>query len=478
MTFNFPSILTVIALLLNSSGALAEGLSVDDLLEQRNLASALDNLGSEEREILVSNLVGALESSDDDRSLVIADALCKSSAWRSAGDDGEAQTRIWAQMAKVTNPQDPLMYALDCAAANRDGYFRASTLTPLFNMRLTYCSGRPIEEDMLDELEGIQRQMEGFSASISAGLANAVGDDETVKSFFPMRTALRLATVGAAKAVQYANNNNWESAQTEFRRTAKYLRDNAPQDYDSPWGAWRYHIDFEFYINLYAWLGGEEELTLTRFIEWPAVVDDPAIKRSLPAELPQQIAAHLDELASHGHAGEPYVDWLYIERLLPGAATQAYECDSWRRRDYNPRALAGHIAECTDGDPPENAASLREFDACVHRFQAEDWRVQYMSIRKEDVQQARVIIERFVQALLAQDPFSGLGLTLEELDEAKKILMSFEPYSVEGRSDLVGMISDQGLTTDMRNALEELIDSGTVPLPWNTRPLFRRPTHF
>jgi hypothetical protein len=101
-----------------------------------------------------------------------------------------------------------------------------------------------------------------------------------------------------------------------------------------------------------------------------------------------------------------------------------------------------------------------------------------MSIRSEDEPQARVVIKRFIEALLEQRPFAGLGLTPEQSDEAVRILNSFEPYRIEGRADLVRMISDQGLTTEMRNALEELIDSGTVPLPWNTRPLFRRPTHF
>jgi hypothetical protein len=479
MTLNIPTVLTIMALLLNSGGAFADGLSVDELLEQRNPASALDNLGLDERETLVLNLVESLKSANDARSLAIGNALCKSSAWTSAGDDGEAQARIWARMLKVSEPQDPLMYALDCAAANRDGFFRASTLTPLFNLRLTYCSGQPIGKDMIDELERVQRQMESFSASIETGLAKAAGADQKVVSFFPMRTALRLATVGAAKAVHFAQNSDWPSAKAEFRRTANYLRDNAPKDYNSPWGAWRYHVDFEFYANFYAWLGGDEKLTLERFMEWPAVVDDPEINASLPADLPRQIEAHIEELRANGHAAEAYVDWLYVERLLPGVSTEENECENWRRRDYDPRALARHLAECTNGDPPQNAAALRDFDACFHnRFQAEDWRVQYMSIRSEDEPQARVVIKRFIEALLEQRPFAGLGLTPEQSDEAVRILNSFEPYRIEGRADLVRMISDQGLTTEMRNALEELIDSGTVPLPWNTRPLFRRPTHF
>jgi hypothetical protein len=200
MTLNIPTVLTIMALLLNSGGAFADGLSVDELLEQRNPASALDNLGLDERETLVLNLVESLKSANDARSLAIGNALCKSSAWTSAGDDGEAQARIWARMLKVSEPQDPLMYALDCAAANRDGFFRASTLTPLFNLRLTYCSGQPIGKDMIDELERVQRQMESFSASIETGLAKAAGADQKVVSFFPMRTALRLATVGGGES--------------------------------------------------------------------------------------------------------------------------------------------------------------------------------------------------------------------------------------------------------------------------------------
>ena len=481
MRVNVSTVLTIMAMLINMGAALAEVSSVDELLEQQNPASALDNLGLDQREELVAKLVASLESADDARKLVIANALCKSSAWTSAYDDGEVQDQIWAQMVKVPDTQDPLMYALDCAAANREGYFRASTLTPLFNMRLSYCSGQPFGKDTMAELDLVQAQMEDFSKSIEDGLAKAskdAGVAKTIKSFFPMRTAFRLATLRAARAVQYANDQDWPSAQAEFRRTAEHLRKYAPQDYGSPWGAWRYRNDFEFYIDIYAWLGGEEELDLKKFAEWPAVGDDNVIKDSLSAGLLKQIAAQLEEQASHRHKTSPYVDWLYVERLLPGAATEAKECDNWRRRYYDTHALAEHIAGCTDGKPLENTVALRNFDACVHRFQAEDWSVQYMTIRRADEAKARVVIERFVEALLDRDPLSELKLTPEEMDEAIRVLNSAEPYSIEGRSDLVRMVSDQGLTTSMRNALEEVIDSNTVQLPWNTRPLFRRPTHF
>jgi hypothetical protein len=75
MTLNIPTVLTIMALLLNSGGAFADGLSVDELLEQRNPASALDNLGLDERETLVLNLVESLKSANDARSLAIGNAF-------------------------------------------------------------------------------------------------------------------------------------------------------------------------------------------------------------------------------------------------------------------------------------------------------------------------------------------------------------------------------------------------------------------
>lgn len=478
MRIKFTAVLTVIILLTNSSGAIAQAASVKELLEQDNPASALDALGSAERGEMVTQLVDALALAQYDRKLEIATALCKSNAWLT-GDDDAVQGRIWAQMIKTPSAQDPLTYALDCAAVNRDGYLRARTLTPLFKMQLSYCAGEPLGKDMIYELEQFENGMKEFSVLVDVGLTRAFAEtteDQKLYSFFSLRTELRLATVRAAQAVQLAKDD-WKAAQAKFWRAAEGLREREPESYRLTWGAWRYRNDIAFYSNFYAWLGGVEALDMTQFEMWPEVIGNDELYSEVPDNLLNEMTAQVEERKSHGHNGDPYVDWIYMDRLLPGASVNSgEECGNWRKRFYNTRKLAKQISACAQDGAPMNYASLQEFDACVHEFQTDDWSVQYMTTHKSDLEAAKRVINKFIDDLSDENPF--VKLDLDQNERAFDVLRSFKAYDVKDDADLVRIVSDQGLTTDMRSALRTLIDSESVPLPWGTRPLFRRPTHF
>lgn len=162
----------------------------------------------------------------------------------------------------------------------------------------------------------------------------------------------------------------------------------------------------------------------------------------------------------------------YFQERLAGEA----ECSNWRRRFYNTHELAAQVAFCAV-ETPTNAAELNALDTCIHQYEANDWSVQYMTIRADDKSAANTVIQRFATALVEQARQIE-GLSSEETSKLEGVLTSYKPYSVDGREGVLRMVTDAGLTTDMRNTLEAIIDSGSVMLPWDTPPLFRRPTHY
>lgn len=465
-----------------ASVASADTLSVDDLLDNSDPAAALDDLENSERQQMVTKLSEELDNANKARKSNIANTLCKSRAWTSAGDDDEVQRKIWAQMAELSDPQSDLSYLLDCAAVNRSGFYRAATLTPLFNMRVAYCAGQPLGEDVLEELNGIESQMAEFSSEVATGLTKAfqaADKNPTTESFFPLRTEFRLAVVRAARAVQLAKDGDWPAAQAEFTRLSNNVPVYEPEDYKRTWGAWRYHNDLVFYRNFYTWLGGAEDLGMAELVTWPVVTEDEDIKAAIPSDLAERIEAQNQERTENGHTTKPYVDWIFVERLLPGAAPDAEECGSWRRRFYDTRALAKQVNICANKyGQLTDYASLQIFDQCVHEFQAEDWSVQYMTIKIEHINEAQLVISKFIDRLLDKLSHSELEFDANELSEAEQVLRSFKPYRVVGSNATVLMLTNSGLSTDMRNALEEIIASEEVPLPWGATPLFRRPSHF
>lgn len=455
--------------------AQAEPPSVDILLEQANPAETLDTLDADDRAGAVMLLVQALGKAEGDRKRAIADALCHMGPW-STSDDAGVQRAIWAEMVDITDPQSDLSYALDCAAANREGFYRAATITPLFDMRLSYCAGQPLGDDVVAVLDAIETEIMRFSREMTDGLASAfkeAGADQTFSSYFPLRTAFRLATVRAARAVEYARLGDWSKAQAGFREAADALPDLPVADYPKIWGAWRFHNDLIFYRSFYSWLAGADDLGMQSLLIWPTIAADKSLWKGIAPDILKRIRAYDDARPS----GDAYVDWIYVERLLPGASTPTEECGGWRRRYYNTHELVAKLVECADhSGRPSDYAGLWALDRCILEYQADDWSIQFMTVYDEYRKDAETVIAEFVARIVATQSFSGLAPA--DRAKAAALLGSSKPLQDMTRANLYRFVTDEGLTTEMRSAIEAAIEVDKVPLPWGTAPLFRRPTYF
>jgi len=429
------------------------------LLDDDKADVLIDQLPSDERHLAVRALAGRL----DTETYRTAQILCAIRPWTTGDPDRDdaLQTEVWRHMSRETSGEADGFRWLDCAAANRDGWYRASSLDPMFNVRQAMCSGWLGHETAGLNVRTIATGMDEFGDRLEVGIRAAFeGQEHSLHSFYPVRNALRIANLRAALAVEVWRNDP-ERSRSILREAATSLETTLRQlDVARTRNGWRLYNDLEFHSALYSWLSDGDEDSVARlrvFLEPEPVLNNPRLASAISPEI-------LDEMPVD------FVDMIYIERLLPGAqlvredqqdgiaALDDLECDQWHRRSYDPVALAETVLACAD-----TRHDIVAFDTCLVPFEATDWTLQYASARnlsEPQIQNEKQRIERLVEEVLGRIPN-------ETASGMESLLL---PVQVERFGSRVVFVAPGELATSQREFLDTVFDRRS-----SLDPLFRRP---
>ena len=443
---------TTLALVLVGAPAAAQDL--DAMLTNPNVHDVIDALPSAERRNIIGQLAERLEG--DTRR--VGTVLCAVLPWTTGDEtqDGNLQRLAWRLMLEDENAAETIEFRwLDCVAANREGAYRAQVLDPMFELRQSFCSPRDGARNGTIDYPAMMERIRAFNDTVQSGLASAAGDESAIRhSFYPIRNAIRLANLTAGQAVDM-----WEEDEVEARRL---LRDAAREldlvltdmDIANTRNGWRMVNDLDFHAALYAWLAEDNAATRARLealSEPTPVLQDAALAEAIPPSLRSKIP-------------EDHVDFVYIDRWLPGAQAGDVEteCGQWRQRSYNPAALASKVLECA-------GLSLEEFDACMSDFEASDWTIGYSTrqgLDETDIEQVMMLIESFVR--------SAYGRVPEEA-RSEELLERMMPVAISVGGGRTSFESSVTFTSSERQLLEPAFQKTDYR---DIRPQFRRPPSF
>jgi hypothetical protein len=445
--------------------AFSEVPSISSILSRPDPHQFVDSLSDDNRRRVVQELAEELQTGNRTK---VAKLLCAIAPWStgSVESDQRLQEASWKLMAKLDVHSEDFRW-LDCAAANRAiiGY-RDTSLSPLYDLRQSFCAGARISDDTIAYLNEVEDGIIAFNRSISDGLAKAVvevGDDATARqSYYPTRNLFRLAVVRSARAVEIAKTD-WAAAQSEFGTLASELREaEASLDMASIRGGWNYPNDLLFNASLYAWVSGvDEHLNFERLIVWPPVLEDPSSMGAIPPDVRQQL-----EREAPGH-----VEMIFIERLFPGASVPGEkECDGWRRRSYDVHRISSVVKSCAERlGRPKDLKGLRELDACILAYDADDWRVEFHTGLMPGLDAAEAQISRCVADVLNRPEISRLSSS-----EVEHLTLALEDRKIEPIDErLARIVTENVITTPQRVVLEEIFDN--FACRGLRRPLMARP---
>lgn len=460
----------LVAAALIPSKSSAQNLSIGDLLSVDKPHNYIDNLTENSRENAVKLLFEALR--EPTIKTDAAKVLCAMKPWTTGNQETDAgvQAYAWAQMAVLDSASAEFRW-LDCAASNRVGYYRDKSLSPLYDIRQSYCTGIPVSKDMLAYFDSVADGIVWFNDQTQIGLASAAEQANTDLhfSYYPLRNSIRLATVRSAFAVELAASDvSWSEVQSVFSKIGQDLEAVLNKiDFRNTRNGWHFHNDLVFYRAFYSWLGeGSGNLDLSALIDWPTALGDQALVNAIPEKIREDIAL----------SDQSYVDMIFLERLLPGAAGENSECGGWRRRHYNTHKLAEAVQNCANRSAvPSNIENLRTLDRCILKFEADDWRVQFMTIEPKFRDSAEAVIDSFVESILKT---TAIEMLSEDARARVANALSSEARSAESASKgRVKIISEPILRTSDRTVLELAFDElqRKGKLPWGTRPLMARP---
>ncbi|MCG3266693.1 hypothetical protein [Yoonia sp. I 8.24] len=442
--------IAVVSFLFASFSSAAHGLTLGDLLENRNIPvhQAIDGLDEDERIKVLSEVALRLDSETVD----MAELLCAVRPWSLGSDerDSDLQVEIWVLMANQDDAETEVFKWLDCAAANREGLYRALVLDPMFDLRQAYCTGILGGDALSARITLLENEIREFNKIISDGMNDAAGGSASMYSYFPVRNELRLANLGAARAVSIEESDPAGARQILESVANRLERVQMDLDISGTRNGWRIHNDLDFYATLYRWLsrGSGSQLDLSRFRNPTPAAQNPFYKEAIRTYVPDN-----------------YQDMIYIERFLPGAQTndandQTQECSAWRRRSYSPAAISEVIAtRCTDFN------SLREFDSCMLEYEADDWTLRFSNLPTRQARQALSDAEEFARRL--SEPLARLGAS-----ELTAKIASLQQNSIGQRTVTE---ADAEFTTSERAVLEMAFDDVTFA---GVDPYFRRPRSY
>lgn len=391
----------------------------------------------------------------------LARALCLMSPWTTGNTarDDELQATFWREIAKVDDPASDSFRYLDCASANRVGFLRDKVLLPMISVQQSVCGGA------LEALSDLARTTKGGIARFDA---DTVRMEEKagarIGSLYPPRNVFRNAALDATLAAVDLRAD-YAAGRKRFAELAAALAAyGSGTDLAKVRGGWRIHNDMELYAEFYRWLGeGEGSLDLARFRAWPAVRSDPAVFAMIPP-------------SEQGRIPSDFVDQVYVNRLLPtmqygsnpGEAEKAAECAAWRDRSYDIRRFSTAMETCGVNGPPRTFDALRQLDSCILQYDADDWRLDYASIKGTSADARKRIhdeAERFARL--------ALGRAAPDFSETvRSRLLEIEVRAVSGWSVAY---STGEFTTAERAELTQLFDTIRS---MRLKPLFRRPTQY
>jgi len=442
--------------------AAAADLDLDSVLAAPNAPDIVDNLPSKQRASMIRQLARQMTARPDAQD--IPKLLCAIRPWTTGEPttDLAAQRSAWEEMATL-DPQSPRYRWLDCVAVNVEGGYRDSSLAPLYDLRQSYCTGVPIAKDVPGYLSGLYDGIEAFNANVRRGMSQAAerADSHPRHSYYPLRNELRLSTVKAAWAVALAQAADMPAARAQFAAAADQLQTVLDEvDYANTRSGWVYHSDLKLHHALYDWLGrGIGPLDMAVLKDWPPALRDPAITGAIPRATRQRMQKNDDT---------DYVDPVFVERLLPGAARVEAECGGWRRRSFDTHELAAQIESCSNklGHPPGNATELRSLDSCISEYQAHDWRVQFSSVSPDRVDKGIRNAHILAKDLMSSARFQSLSV--EQQDRITKNLSAVNDEEYSERYSRI--VTNHDLWTEDRTALEQIFDD----LKLSNRPLMAR----
>lgn len=451
-------------LVLVSSATLAHGQNMPDSIQKLlknsdDPLAAIDAMDNRQRPPVIRDLARAVV--DNPGNLELAQLMCAIQPWTTktesdAGSDDAIQTALWERMRSL-NAQSEEFRWLDCASVNRTGGYMEVAVNPLYNLRQSACTAIPVTDDWDGYYAGLIGSITGYNETISQGLSSDAAN--APHSYYPTRNILRTALLGAGRGVTAAKSGQPDLARSYFADTAKELTAHLETiDYANTRNSWVFHSDLTLYATFYGWLGTGGALDMSALINWPPALMDAEIADAIPPATRAQIEKD---------GATDYVDPVYLERLLPRAAPKDQECSQWRRRSYDTRALAKVMQDCATpyANMEVSYAMLTELDQCIGAFEAADWRVQFSSVPKGGGSSELSRIKSSLSAILGSSQFAALPKT-----EQASIRANLETLHLEAAGSYARIVTDHGLTTSDRTALERIFDAiGLAPRPMMAR---------
>ena len=328
----------------------------------------LNERSGQERHAYVEEMLHLIDKDTSNLRWQAIQVACDIEPW-TTGDpalDLKYQRLLWS-LAADQSSVSPIKYAnADCAAANRmDFYFDSAALVQdaIYD---SLCEGESLEflspkaiAEQSEAVESVNREIISATNQLSA------------RSYFPLRNSLRAALLLAHSAVATFRESP-EEGRGLFSQAADSLRDwMAGNNLETSRSGWRFHSDIAVLSDLYGSLGGDEDARsrLSEHGSWPFAVDDEVFLSGVGEDL-------------YNSVPKRYVDPIYVERLLPGAAfSRNDECERWFRRSFDTRPFAMHAVNCLDSvGELISAKVLARFDECMASFVARDWYVGFTSI--------------------------------------------------------------------------------------------------
>ncbi len=401
----------ICALHLSGVSARAEANGADYLIErwtEKRLKSAelvdmMENMEEEKRRDVVRAFGKVFEGRTELRNEV-ATVLCAIKPWTlgDAEEDVKFQRMMWDTI-RDEPIWSPLFKRIDCAAANRQDFYFDSVIAPVkdFHERLCEADGRVSAREVSAVLDDVRKAIDNTREGLG---------DSGSQSFYPLRNATRSAMLLAHLGTIAARDGREKAANGHFADAVSLLKAEIDADrLTRTRNGWRFHTDLYGLAGIYSLFAGDHNggrKMLDKVLKWPAVNQDTAILNGLGPSL----------RGNETYRGIPgdYVDPIFVERLLPGAAEDAgNECKRWRHRSYFPKHFGKTALECAINMSVEKSLydRIQRFDTCFATMEATDWRVQFISYKASE-KPDKAVLQPYRQKLQELK----LGNIAEELD--------------------------------------------------------------
>lgn len=402
----------------------------------------IDRLDKASRQSLISEIELKVRTPGQEFPTLVS-LLCEIQPWTTGSPetDQTLQENLWRKAALEKAPWTDLFGALDCAAANRTEFYFSEVTAPIAQLHRSICSPKSASIDTIEQYETIGLAIKKVDEAILEGLTGISENTLKTRSFYPLRNVARRAMLKAAQGVRAAETD-WATAQDHFHDASEILQEWNISKAGHPQkillaktrNGWRFNNDIEFFSKFYSWLAGDiASFPAQEFETWPSVKNDPGISGAFSETLAQKIP-------------DDFIDYIFVERILPGAAPADLECERWRQRSYPTRPFAKHVGKCSADLTIDSLTALRALDSCIADFEASDWRIQFLAFRPSK-NNWQVTAENEIKKIRA-----ALSTSSIPLDDISTSLQADE-----GR--WIRIMTQENLTTSRVNVVRKEISS-------------------